>query len=109
VLLFARAAGWGTVLVDTWHKDGTTLFDWLALPQIVHFCGRCRNAGMRVALAGSLGPAQILALRCVAPDWIAVRGAVCRGGMRGEAIDPAAVRALVRLLASPVRAAIRAN
>src|SRR5262249_44751978 len=59
VLHFLREHGWQTLLVDTWHKDGKTLLDWLALDEIVALCERCREAAIRVALAGALGPRQI--------------------------------------------------
>jgi uncharacterized protein (UPF0264 family) len=88
----------GALLLDTWRKDGTTLLDWLTLPQINCLTQDCRAAGIRIALAGSLGAGQIRLLRGCVPDWFAVRGAVCAGGRREQAIDQAAVRSLVNLI-----------
>jgi (5-formylfuran-3-yl)methyl phosphate synthase len=97
VSAFVRSQGFPAILIDTWQKDGRTLLDWLSLGQIEQLCQECQAAGTRVALAGSLGPAQIRLLRAIEPDWFAVRGAACRGGRMGM-IDVGAVRSLVRLL-----------
>jgi uncharacterized protein (UPF0264 family) len=91
---FACEHGVGAFLLDTWAKDGTTLLDWLSPAAIHSLCGRCRASGVRVALAGSLGSVQITELSPVQPDWFAVRGAVCRGGQRADAVDTEAVRHL---------------
>jgi uncharacterized protein (UPF0264 family) len=99
VAAFARDCRWETLLVDTFRKDGTTLLDWLPLTEVGRLCRSCQLAGVRVALAGSLGRSEIEALRVADPDWFAVRGAVCRGARRTAAIDPVKVRGLVHLLA----------
>jgi uncharacterized protein (UPF0264 family) len=88
----------GALLLDTWGKDGSTLLDWLPQAQIAELCRCCAAAGLPVALAGSLGPAQIRALLPLHPSWIAVRGAGCRGGHRDSHIDQAQVGALVDLI-----------
>jgi uncharacterized protein (UPF0264 family) len=100
VCAFACTHSCGAFLLDTWHKDGTTLLEWLAPAEVGRLCQTCRKAGVRVALAGSLGPAQIRVLRALGPDWFAVRGAVCGGGRREQAIDSAAVARLVDLVGS---------
>jgi uncharacterized protein (UPF0264 family) len=100
VCAFACAHACGALLLDTWGKDGTTLLDWLTLAQIEELTRTCRAAGIRIALAGSLGARQIRLLHGTQPDWFAVRGAVCEGGRREQAIDPDAVRRLVDLIKS---------
>jgi uncharacterized protein (UPF0264 family) len=95
---FACRHGWGVLLLDTWKKNGPTLLDWLCVAEIDRFCRRCRQAGVRVALAGSLGPVEIQRLQEVQPDWFAVRGAVCRKNCRTNAVDAGRVRSLVQLL-----------
>jgi uncharacterized protein (UPF0264 family) len=97
---FACELGRGAFLLDTWRKDGQTLLDFLRPPELARMVQRCRDAGVRVALAGSLGVAEIEALRCAGPDWFAVRGAVCRAGDRRATIDAAAVRCLAQRLCS---------
>jgi uncharacterized protein (UPF0264 family) len=87
----------GAFLLDTWGKDGSTLLDWMPMPEIETLCRRCRAARVPIALAGSLGPHQIGQLTALDPDWIAVRGAVCRG-RRQDNIDLVKVRALAELI-----------
>jgi uncharacterized protein (UPF0264 family) len=98
VCAFACRQGWEVFLLDTWNKNGLTLLDWLSVAEIDRLFQRCRRAGVRVALAGSLGPAEIGRLREVQPDWFAVRGAVCRQNCRTSVIDADRVRALVELV-----------
>lgn len=98
VCQFACDQACGAFLIDTWSKDGRTLLDWLTCREIDRLCRRCRAAGVRVALAGSLGDEQIGRLRSIEPDWFAVRGAVCRDQLRTSVIDSNRVRALVDLL-----------
>jgi uncharacterized protein (UPF0264 family) len=98
---FACRHGWSVLLLDTWTKNGLTLLDWLSVTEIDRICRRCRASGVRIALAGSLGPEEIRRLREVQPDWFAVRGAVCRQNRRINAIDAGRVRALVDLVQPP--------
>jgi uncharacterized protein (UPF0264 family) len=94
VLHLAIAERAAVLLVDTWGKDGTTLLDWLSISEVVELADRCRSAGVRVALAGSLGAREIEALARARPDWFAVRGAACGRGQRQGEIDEARVRRL---------------
>lgn len=106
VLDFAAARPGSVLLLDTCCKDASpslgrrpTLLDWLPVAWVEQFCARGRQAGVRIALAGSLGPAEIAALRGARPDWYAVRGAACAGGERTGSVDPDRVAALVKLIA----------
>ncbi len=103
VCAWACGQGRGAFLIDTWGKDGRTLLDWVSPAEVSAWCARCRAAGVRVALAGSLGPEQIRTLLPARPDWFAVRGAACEEGRTGT-ISTARVRALVELLAARGRA-----
>lgn len=96
VVRFARRFHFDVVLVDTWHKDGSGLLDWLAMEELARLC---RQPGLQVALAGSLGPADIERLRHLRPRWFAVRGSACRGGRLGP-VDRAKVARLAAMLAS---------
>jgi uncharacterized protein (UPF0264 family) len=102
---FACRYGCGAFLLDTFFKGRKNLLEYLPLERIHGLVQRCREAGVRVALAGSLGPDEIATLAPVRPDWFAVRGAVCQGGHRKAAVDADAVRRLVE----HVRAATAAN
>lgn len=89
----------GAYLLDTWRKDGKTLLDFLSVKSIDELACRCAHAGVPIALAGSLGLAEIEQLLPLVPDWFAVRGAVCHGGKRTEGIDRERVRRLADFLA----------
>src|SRR5262249_40529256 len=105
VCAFAIEQPCGAFLLDTFGKDGSTLLDWLGLAEVRHLCQWCRAGGVPIALAGSLGSAEIKILREAQPTWFAVRGAVCGQGRRDGPIDTERVRRLVAVLAGPVRAA----
>jgi uncharacterized protein (UPF0264 family) len=108
VIAFACRTPGNVLLLDTHCKDPDTLtkdrrptlLDWLAPEEIVALCRQCHGAGVRVALAGSLGLAEIEALRSAEPDWFAVRGAACKGGDRQGTVDADQVRRLVEFLAN---------
>jgi (5-formylfuran-3-yl)methyl phosphate synthase len=101
----ARRHPGSTLLVDTHCKDAAnslgkqrpTLLDWLPAPWIADLCARCREAHIKIALAGSLGPAEIRDLAAARPDWFAVRGAVCDSDRHGT-VQAEKVRRLVELL-----------
>ena len=81
VLMVARKRPGSVLLLDTWQKSpGRTLLDCLSRETIYRLCRQCREMGLRLALAGSLGPATIAELLPVQPDWFAVRGAACAAG-----------------------------
>jgi len=104
VLTLAAQLRLGALLIDTWQKDGSTLLDWLPVGEIGCLGERCRTAGVPLALAGSLGLAEIRTLLPLQPDWFAVRGAVCRGRQRGAAIEEDKVRELAEAI-TPARTA----
>jgi hypothetical protein len=95
---FACNGGFRAFLIDTWHKDNKTLLDWLPVSKAAHLVDRCRSAGVAMALAGRLGTREIGLLQASRPDWFAVRSAVCRKGLREQAVEQAAVRKLAGML-----------
>jgi uncharacterized protein (UPF0264 family) len=103
VVAFAQERTGSVLLVDTFDKSPTcggrarTLLDWLSVAELTRLCAGCREAGVRVALAGSLGPEEFAALAEVGTSWLAVRGAACRGGRNGT-ICATQVRTLAELL-----------
>lgn len=94
VCAFACDKRFGVLLLDTCRKDGTTLLDWVSWEALWEMRDRCRSCGVRVALAGALGPQQVAGLVGLRPDFVAVRGAVCEGGAREGRVEAARVRAL---------------
>ena len=75
-----------------------TLLDWLPAPWVVDLCTRARAAKVKIALAGSLGIAEIRKLLPARPDWFAVRGAACEDSDRQAGVQLVKVRQLVRVL-----------
>jgi uncharacterized protein (UPF0264 family) len=102
VLTLAVQLRMGAFLIDTWEKDASTLLDWLSFAEVESLHKRCRDGGVPIALAGSLGVTEIETLLPLRPDWFAVRGAVCQGRRRQAAIDEGKVRQLAALLGEGV-------
>ena len=89
----AAEAGAHGVLLDTWAKDGRTLFDHVSVTALRAWIDRCRAHGLLVALAGSLDHGGVRRAAVLGPDVVGVRGAACSGG-RGGRVDPERVRRL---------------
>lgn len=104
VFRFAAERPGSVLLLDTHCKEAArrgsprpTLLDWIQPAQVHELCERCRDAQVRIALAGSLGLAEIAELSAARPDWFAVRGAACEGGRDGE-VSTTKVAALVGII-----------
>jgi uncharacterized protein (UPF0264 family) len=95
----ACAGRWGPFLIDTWQKDGRTLLDFLPLTKLTELRNQCHMADVPLALAGSLGLAEMRTLVPLKPEWFAVRGAVCRKRDRTAEVDAQRVRELADWLA----------
>ncbi len=65
------------VMVDTAIKDGRTLFDAMSNKELQAFVQAGHEAGLLVALAGSVQMEHIAQLQAIGPDIVGVRGAVC--------------------------------
>jgi uncharacterized protein (UPF0264 family) len=107
VARFGVSERWGTLLVDTWQKDGSTLLDWISLTDLKRLRDQTRSLGVKLALAGSLKEATIQNLASVEPDWFAVRGAACTQGRRDGTVDAKRVRRLVEAIETPAVASRR--
>jgi uncharacterized protein (UPF0264 family) len=86
-----------TLLIDTWDKSAGGLLEVWPLASLEPFVEAARDLGLMIVLAGSLTVQSIPRVLPLAPDYIAVRGAACRGSRAGS-IDPRRVRALRVLL-----------
>jgi uncharacterized protein (UPF0264 family) len=64
----------------------------MAPAEVAELVAGLKRSGVRVAVGGSLKLEQIKQLKGVAPDWFAVRGAVCAGGKRDGILDPVRVK-----------------
>jgi len=101
------ACGWpGTAfLLDTFGKRPVvpgsarpSLLTYLTAERVADLCRYLQDAGVRVAVAGSLDSECLATLRCARPQWFAVRGAACAQGQRDGPILASRVRELVNLL-----------
>lgn len=82
----AKDAKAHAVMIDTAIKDGRNLFDALTFEQIKEFVDMSHDAGLQVALAGSIRIEHIRELVLLNPDIIGIRGAVCEKGNRESGI-----------------------
>jgi uncharacterized protein (UPF0264 family) len=92
VARFAKRFRYRAFLLDTFAKDGKTLLDWMTPDEVAELVAGLRRGMVRVAVGGSLKLEQLKQLKGVAPDWFAVRGAVCAGGKRDGVLDPVRVK-----------------
>ncbi len=78
----AQQAACDVVMVDTFIKDGTRLFDFMDAAACHAFvdAGHARN--LEVALAGSIKLEDIPSLKQLGADIIGIRGAACSSGDR---------------------------
>ena len=91
ILGAAIEAGADAFLVDTYSKNAGNLFEALTLQELMRLAARSREAGMLLALAGSLRLEHLPELVDVQPDVIAVRGAACEAGHRSARVSSACV------------------
>lgn len=87
----AAQTGCRGVLVDTFSKQQGRLFDHVTRQQLTFWRDAAHASGLLFAIAGSLRESDLPTLKDIAPDIIAVRGAVCRGTNRTAEIDEGAV------------------
>ena len=99
ILSAAVESACSALLVDTFDKSRDTLKTHFSFPELQHFHNAARAAKLATVLAGSLMPALIRDLLPLAPDFVAVRGAVCRDSRAGR-VDELLVADLVRILLS---------
>jgi hypothetical protein len=76
----------GALLIDTFDKQAGSLFELLDATRLHALCQRARRLGMLVVLAGSLRRERLADALAFAPDYIAVRGAVCHPDRAGRLV-----------------------
>jgi len=95
---FATAAGFSTLLLDTWDKAGGSVIEIFGMKRLAAWVGASKRAGLRTVIAGSLGFADLVRVANLGPDIIAVRGAATDG-----ARDARVTEARVAELAGEIR------
>lgn len=100
VLDEAHAAGCSVLLLDTFSKDTTTLFDWLTDDELAQTRERSTACGLQLALAGRIDADHLSDAVRFGPDILAVRGAACHGNDREATISEQRVRDLRSAISS---------
>ena len=100
VLDWAIEYGAAGLLIDTAVKGRSGLLDWLSEGDLLRVIAQVREAGMMIALAGSLQGGSFIDAIGMGPDIVAVRGAACVGGDRQGRVDQGRVRDLASLIAA---------
>jgi (5-formylfuran-3-yl)methyl phosphate synthase len=95
---FAMDHHFAVLLIDTFVKDGRSLFDWVSEQRLDDLVEALHRVGIELALAGSLTIEHWPKIQRINPDWLAVRGAVCRQGDRTGEIAEERVKSFKRLL-----------
>lgn len=90
----------GAVLVDTYAKGDGDLWTHYDESGLVRLVASIRRHGMLAVLGGSLGLASMSRVARTGADYVAVRGAACRGRRTGG-LEQRRVRALADLLRRP--------
>jgi uncharacterized protein (UPF0264 family) len=103
VLNAAKSLARAVVLIDTFDKSGPGLLR-IVSPKAVHaLIDEMHESHMQVAVAGQLTFDDAIAIAPFNPDYIGVRGGVCRRGRNGD-IDPVQVIRWQSAIASLPRA-----
>lgn len=95
----AEHADCDVIMVDTFVKDGTSLFDFMDAAACTAFVDEGHALNLDVALAGSIKLQHIPVLKLLGADIIGIRGAVCSSGDRvAGTIQAANVRGLIAVV-----------
>ena len=95
VLCHGRQLGCGALLLDTLDKSGGGLLDRMPPAEAERLLADARECGLLTVVAGSLTVTSMATVLPWQPDFIAVRGAACRG-QRTTEIDGGRVAELAR-------------
>lgn len=92
VIDFAIANRFGTLLIDTFHKDGSCLLDWFTESDLQQSAMELADRKIALALAGSLRKDHLQTIKRINPAWVAVRGAFCVKQDRSALLNESLVR-----------------
>jgi (5-formylfuran-3-yl)methyl phosphate synthase len=107
----AASIGARGVMLDTMHKGAGSLLDHADRDALAGFVEAGKANRLAVGLAGSLRACHVPDLLRLEPDLLGFRGALCRDGMRGRALDAdacAGIRALIPGAAAPAKTGLAA-
>jgi uncharacterized protein (UPF0264 family) len=95
VLARASELGCGAILIDTFDKSAGPLDRHLSFTELARFIAAAKDQDFVCVVAGGLQAAHLEQILPLAPDYVGVRGAACRGNRAGD-VDLDRVRALAR-------------
>ena len=95
----AQACRCAAILVDTYRKTNGRITDFISREDLATLLSSARAAQLTTVLAGSLTLSLARELLPLSPDFLAVRGAVCRGGRVGS-VDEGLVAEFAKTLLS---------
>lgn len=93
-------SGFAGAMLDTADKQAGALTTLRSGRFLREFVDATQRLGLLCGLAGSLRVSDIAPLCLLGPDYLGFRGALC-GGLRTEALDPAAVSSVLAHLRNP--------
>ena len=99
------------VMLDTMRKGAGSLPDHADRDTLAGFVAAAKAKGLTVGLAGSLRARHVPDLLTLEPDLLGFRGALCRDGVRGRALDAeacAGIRALIPRVAASAKTGLAA-
>jgi uncharacterized protein (UPF0264 family) len=99
VLRHAMEIGCAAILIDTYEKTRGGLVDLWSLAYLARYLAAVRSECLLAVVAGSLQAPTLASVAALRPDYVAVRGAVCRGDRTGT-VDSTLVRRLADILAT---------
>ena len=82
VLDFALASNCRVLLIGTFEKNGSNLFDHCSIPHLKSIRSATFNAGIKLCLAGSIKLVNLESTLSIGADFVGVRGAVCHKYVR---------------------------
>ena len=94
VIRHGASIGCRVVLIDTFQKHRGPLLHHLTTKQLAELRQLASEFSLMFVLAGSLDVSTITELHKLAPDYFAVRGAVCRPDRQGR-LDASLLQALI--------------
>jgi len=97
VLILAAKASVRLLLIDTHNKNRGRLLDHLSRSALAEITNQASDHDVQLALAGSLREDDLSLLLELAPAYLGVRGAACRGGRDGL-IDLSRVKSLAAIV-----------
>lgn len=106
IVRHAIAFGCAALLIDTYDKHHGDVLEVFGGDNLARLIGDARAGGLLVVVGGSLTATTVPVVHRLAPDYLAVRGAVCRGTRVGR-VDALLVQELAELAADPEAPATR--